>query len=202
MPLRHTRFILNNVAIASARIPDFDSALNGEFRRRWSKAAIYRNQSNCQPFTLLTFQSLESLSSANNRIMMSTLHMNIGTVAQRSGVPPKTIRYYEDIGLLAPPERMANGYRSYSPTEMHTLQFIKRARSLGFSVEEVRGLLDLWRDRSRRSKAVKAVAARHLQVLDQKMEELKAMRKVIADMMARCSGDERPECPIIDDLAR
>ena len=185
------------------------TALNGEFRRRWSKAAIYRNQSNCQPFTLLTFQWLESLSSllstnamANNRIMISTLHMNIGTVAQRSGVPPKTIRYYEDIGLLAPPERMANRYRSYSPTEMHTLQFIKRARSLGFSVEEVRGLLDLWRDRSRRSKAVKAIAARHLQVLDQKMEELKAMRKVIADMMARCSGDERPECPIIDDLAR
>ena len=138
---------------------------------------------------------------AKNR-MMNTEHVNIGAVARRSGVPPKTIRYYESVGLLAPPERMANGYRSYSQTEMHTLQFIKRARSLGFSVEEVRTLLDLWRDRSRRSKTVKAIAARHLQVLDQKMEDLKTMHKSIADMMARCSGDERPECPIIDDLAR
>lgn len=132
---------------------------------------------------------------------VNTEQLSIGTAARRSGVPPKTIRYYENIGLLAPPERMANGYRSYSRTEMHTLQFIKRARSLGFSVDEVRTLLDLWRDQSRRSKAVKAIAARHLQVLDKKMEELKAMRRAIADMMARCSGDERPECPIIDDLA-
>jgi MerR family transcriptional regulator, copper efflux regulator len=132
---------------------------------------------------------------------MSQAIMNIGTVAQRSGVPPKTIRYYEDIGLLRPAERRANGYRSYSPTDTQTLRFIKRARGLGFSVDDVRKLLDLWHDRSRRSAAVKTVAARHLQVLDRKIDELRMMRKAIADLIERCSGDERPECPIMDDLA-
>jgi MerR family transcriptional regulator, copper efflux regulator len=131
---------------------------------------------------------------------MSQAIMNIGTVAQRSGVPPKTIRYYEDIGLLRPAERRANGYRSYSPTDTQTLRFIKRARGLGFSVDDVRKLLDLWHDRSRRSAAVKTVAARHLQVLDRKIDELRMMRKAIADLIERCSGDERPECPIMDDL--
>lgn len=126
--------------------------------------------------------------------------MNISAVAEKSGLPPKTIRYYESIGLIRPAERQGNGYRSYAAADMRTLNFIKRARSLGFSVDEVRELLDLWRDKSRKSAAVKALAARHLQALDHKIEELRAVRKAVAHLLERCRGDERPDCPIIDDL--
>jgi len=108
--------------------------------------------------------------------------MNIGTVAERSGVPPKTIRYYETIGLIRPADRRPNGYRSYSVADMRTLNFIRHARGLGFSVEEVRDLLDLWRDRKRTSAAVKALATRHLEALDHKIEELETMRKAEADV--------------------
>ena len=131
---------------------------------------------------------------------MSARSMNIGTVAGRSGVPPKTIRYYESIGLVHPAERRPNGYRSYSSVDMRTLTFIKRARGLGFSVEEVRELLDLWRDRSRKSAAVKAIAAQHIEALDRKIEELQSMRKALAELVKRCRGDSRPDCPILDDL--
>jgi MerR family copper efflux transcriptional regulator len=126
--------------------------------------------------------------------------MNIGTVAEKSGVPAKTIRYYETIGLIRPAERRPNGYRNYSVADMRTLHFIKRARSLGFSVEEVRDLLDLWRDRKRTSAAVKALALRHLEALDRKIAELEAMRKAVADLVKRCRGDSRPDCPIIEEL--
>lgn len=127
--------------------------------------------------------------------------MNIGNVAAKSGVPPKTIRYYESIGLIPSADRSSNGYRTYSEVDMHTLNFIKRARGLGFSVEEVRELLDLWRDRHRSSAAVKALAQDHLGALDRKIAELMAMRRTLADLMERCRGDERPECPILNDLA-
>lgn len=127
-------------------------------------------------------------------------NMNIGTVAERSGVPPKSIRYYESIGLIHPAERRPNGYRSYSQHDMQTLAFIKRARGLGFSVEEVRELLDLWRNRSRKSAAVKEMAARHIDALDAKIAELQSMRKALAELVRRCRGDSRPECPILDDL--
>ena len=127
-------------------------------------------------------------------------NINIGAVAERSGVPPKSIRYYESIGLIQPAERRANGYRSYSPLDMRTLAFIKRARGLGFSVEDVRDLLDLWRDRSRKSAAVKAMAAQHIEALGRKIEELQSMRKALADLVKRCRGDSRPDCPILDDL--
>jgi MerR family copper efflux transcriptional regulator len=126
--------------------------------------------------------------------------MNIGTVSERSGVPPKTIRYYESIGLITPAERERNGYRTYSVSDMGTLNFIKRARALGFSVDEVRELLDLWRDQRRTSATVKMLAARHLQTLDRKIEELHAMRKTIAHLIERCHGDDRPDCPILDDI--
>lgn len=126
--------------------------------------------------------------------------MNIGTVAERSGVPPKSIRYYESIGLIHPAERRPNGYRSYSPLDMRTLAFIKRARGLGFSVEDVRDLLDLWRDRSRKSSAVKAMAAQHIEALERKIAELQSMRKALAELVRRCRGDSRPDCPILDDL--
>lgn len=127
--------------------------------------------------------------------------MNIGTVAEKSGVPPKTIRYYESIGLIPSADRRPNGYRSYDDIDMHTLNFIKRARGLGFSVDEVRGLLDLWRDRRRPSAAVKALATEHLETLDRKIEELLSMRKTLATLIERCRGDDRPDCPILDDLA-
>lgn len=126
--------------------------------------------------------------------------MNIGTVAERSGVPRKTIRYYESIGLIQTAERRANGYRSYSAVDMGTLNFIKRARSLGFSVDEVRDLLDLWRDKTRTSAAVKALATRHLDALDRKIEELRVMRGALADLVKCCRGDSRPDCPILDNL--
>lgn len=129
-----------------------------------------------------------------------TAAMNIGTAAERSGVPPKTIRYYESIGLITPAERERNGYRTYSASDTGTLSFIKRARDLGFSVEEIRELLDLWRNQRRTSAAVKTLAARHLQTLDRKIEELHAMRETIADLVRRCHGDDRPDCPILDDI--
>lgn len=127
--------------------------------------------------------------------------MNIGTVAERSGVPAKTIRYYESIGLIRFADRRANGYRNYTDVDMYTLHFIKRARRLGFSVEEVRDLLDLWHNTRRSSAAVKTVATRQLEALERKIVELKSMRRTLADLIDRCRGDDRPDCPILDDLA-
>lgn len=126
--------------------------------------------------------------------------MNIGTVAGKSGVHPKTIRYYESIGLIRSADRQPNGYRSYSAVDMRTLNFIKRARGLGFSIEEVRDLLGLWCDRTRTSVAVKYLATRHVAALDRKIEELRSMRKALADLIGRCRGDDRPDCSILDDL--
>jgi MerR family copper efflux transcriptional regulator len=126
--------------------------------------------------------------------------LNIGSVAQAAGVPPKTIRYYESIGLIAPAGRRENGYRSYSEADMRTLAFIKRARNLGFSVEEVRELLDLWRDKARKSSAVKVLAAKHIDALDRKIAELQSMRTAIAHLVKRCQGDARPDCPILGAL--
>ena len=131
---------------------------------------------------------------------MTDRAMNIGTVAENSGVPPKTIRYYESIGLIRPADRRSNGYRSYSLVDMRTLNFIKRARSLGFSVEEVRDLLALWHDKTRTSAAVKALATRHMEALNCKIEELKSMGTALADLVKRCRGDTRPACPILDDF--
>lgn len=127
-------------------------------------------------------------------------NLNIGSVAQASGLPAKTIRYYESIGLVRPAGRRANGYRSYSENDMRTLAFIKRARSLGFSVEEVRALLDLWHDRSRRSATVKSLAMKHIEALDRKIGELQSMRQALAHLVKRCHGDARPECPILGDF--
>ena len=126
--------------------------------------------------------------------------MNIGAVAERSGVPPKTIRYYESIGLVTPANREANGYRTYSAVDMRTLNFIRRARGLGFSVEEVRALLDLWRNRRRTSAAVRSLASEHLKALDRKIEELQSMRRTLARLIEECRGDVRSDCPILEDL--
>lgn len=126
--------------------------------------------------------------------------MNIAEVAARSGLPAKTIRYYEDIGLIRP-GRAANGYRAFAETDLHKLAFLGRARSLGFSIEECRRLLALWEDRSRASADVKALAEAHLREIDAKIAELQAMRGTLAALVSCCAGDARPDCPILSDLA-
>jgi Cu(I)-responsive transcriptional regulator len=126
--------------------------------------------------------------------------ISIGEAASRSGVPPKTIRYYEEIGLIAPTERLENRYRAYDENDVQTLRFIRRSRNLGFSLKEVGALLALYRDRRRASKDVKRLALTHVAELDRKIAELTAIRNTIAALAERCHGDERPECPIIEEL--
>lgn len=126
--------------------------------------------------------------------------MNIGTAAQKSGLPPKTIRYYEDIGLLTA-DRAANGYRDHSSEDVHRLRFVQRSRSLGFSVEECRHLLFLYTDRDRASADVKAIATEKLGQIDRKIAELSEVRQMLGHLVENCHGDARPECPIIDGLS-
>ena len=127
--------------------------------------------------------------------------MNIGAAARASGVPAKTIRYYEEIGLIDAAARSGGNYRIYGDNEVQTLRFIQRARSLGFSVGEVAELLALWRDKSRSSRQVKALASRHLQDIDGKIAALMTMRDTLKELIERCHGDARPDCPILTDLA-
>ena len=127
--------------------------------------------------------------------------MNIGAAARASGVPAKTIRYYEEIGLIEAAARSGGNYRVYGDHEVQTLRFIQRARSLGFSVGEVAELLALWRDRSRSSRQVKALASKHLRDIDGKIAALKSMRDTLDELIERCHGDARPDCPILADLA-
>lgn len=126
--------------------------------------------------------------------------MNIGTAARQSGLPPKTIRYYEDIGLLTA-DRAANGYRDYSSEDVHRLRFVQRSRRLGFSVEECRQLLSLYTDRDRASADVKAIATEKLGEIDRKIAELTGLREMLGHLVETCQGDARPDCPIIDGLS-
>lgn len=126
--------------------------------------------------------------------------MNIGDVAKRSGLPQKTIRYYEDIGLVRP-LRSANGYRQFREADLHKLTFLGRARALGFSIEDCRTLLDLYEDDMRESAAVKAVAEEHLAEIDRKIAQLQDMRATLSHLIASCHGDHRPDCPILSDLS-
>lgn len=126
--------------------------------------------------------------------------MNIGAAAERSGLPPKTIRYYEDIGLVQA-SRAFNGYRDYTVEDVHRLKFLQRARSLGFSVEECRQLLSLYADKNRDSANVKAIAAQKLEEIDAKIAQLQSLSAVLSHLISNCHGDHRPDCPIIDDLA-
>lgn len=129
------------------------------------------------------------------------MHMTIGEAAARSGVPAKTIRYYERIGLIGAPPRATNQYRSYDTDDVAMLRFVGRARRLGFSVADLRALVALFRDRARASRDVKAVATQHLARIDRKLAELHSLRAALADLVERCHGDHRPECPIIEELA-
>ena len=127
--------------------------------------------------------------------------MNISEAAARTGVPPKTIRYYEEIGLVAPAPRSGNGYRAYRATDVHLLRFVQRARSLGFSVKDCRQLLALYRDPHRVSAEVKCLAERRIADIDRKMAELGGVRAALVHLAETCHGDERPDCPILEDLA-
>jgi len=127
--------------------------------------------------------------------------VNIGEAATLSGVSTKMIRHYEEIGLIPKASRTYSGYRTYSENEIHTSRFIRQARDLGFPMREIGELLGLWRDRKRSSGKVKALALEHIRELDEKIHDLNAMKAVLAQLARHCHGDERPECPIIEELA-
>ena len=128
--------------------------------------------------------------------------MNIGEAANASGVTAKMIRYYESVGLIRQALRTDSGYRQYGPNEVQTLRFIKRSRELGFSIDRIRTLLELWGDRSRRSADVKTLARQYIEELDRDIEKLQSIRDQLHHLADCCHGDNRPDCPIIDDLAR
>ena len=127
--------------------------------------------------------------------------MNIGEAAKASGISAKNIRYYESIGLIPEAGRSSSGYRVYGDAEIHTLRFIRRARGLGFSVKEVTQLLALWQDRERASADVKALALTHVEELRAKSAELEAMANTLLHLANHCKGNNRPDCPILEDLA-
>ena len=127
--------------------------------------------------------------------------MNIGEASKASGVTSKMIRYYESIGLIEDVGRSANGYRTYTANDVHTLAFIRRARHLGFSIEQIQALMTLWRDKARSSAEVKAIAQGHIAELQAKIEELASMQRTLEHLVSCCAGDDRPDCPIIDDLS-
>jgi MerR family transcriptional regulator, copper efflux regulator len=127
--------------------------------------------------------------------------MKIGAAAAASGVTAKMIRHYEAIGLLRPAERRENAYRDYGERDIHELRFIRRARRLGFSIAEIEALLALWRDRARPSREVKRIAEAHIGDLEARVADMQAMAKTLGNLVAACHGDDRPDCPILDDLA-
>jgi len=127
--------------------------------------------------------------------------MNIGEAAKATGVSAKMIRHYEQVGLLAAPRRTDSGYRQYTGSEVHTLRFIRHARDLGFSIPEIGELVGLWQNRRRPSRQVKALAQAHISDLEQKAQALLAMKTTLEHLVHCCHGDDRPECPILENLA-
>jgi len=125
--------------------------------------------------------------------------MNIGEVSDKSGLPPKTIRYYEDIGLVKP-LRGPNGYRSFRESDMHKLAFLGRSRALGFTIEDCRNLLALWDDQDRASADVRAIAREHLEQIESKIADLNSIRDTLSNLVRECAGDHRPDCPILKNL--
>jgi Cu(I)-responsive transcriptional regulator len=128
--------------------------------------------------------------------------MNIGRASERSGVSAKMIRYYESIGLLPAAARRANGYRDYGDQDIAILQFVRHTRDLGFPLEEVAALLALWGDKKRPSREVKRLAEAHIANLEQRMRDMRTVIRTLRDLAGRCHGDDRSECPILDDFAR
>lgn len=127
--------------------------------------------------------------------------MNIGEAARQSGVSAKMVRHYESLGLLPHVHRSDSGYRQYSETEVHTLRFIKRSRELGFSMPEIAELVSLWQNRRRASENVRRIAQKHADDLAQRIAAMQAMQKTLGHLIHCCQGDDRPDCPILDDLA-
>lgn len=128
--------------------------------------------------------------------------MNIGQASRATGVSTKMIRYYESVGLIRPADRTDSNYRDFAERDVRELQFIRRARDLGFSIEVIGQLLSLWRDRDRPSREVKAVAEAHIADLDARITEMQAMADVLRTLARSCAGDDRPDCPILRDLAK
>ncbi|MHA6344441.1 Cu(I)-responsive transcriptional regulator [Roseivivax sp. CAU 1761] len=126
--------------------------------------------------------------------------MNIGDVARRSGLPTKTIRYYEEIGLIRP-LRSDNGYRAFRDSDLHKLAFLGRARALGFTIEDCRTLMALYEDERRDNAEVRQIAREHLTRIEEKIAQLNAMRDTLSHLVEACAGDHRPDCPILEDLA-
>jgi MerR family transcriptional regulator, copper efflux regulator len=127
--------------------------------------------------------------------------VNIGTAAERAGVSSKMLRHYESIGLLPQVHRTDSGYRQYTEADVHVLRFIKRARALGFSMAEIAELVSLWQNRRRTSASVRRIAQRHAQELALRIEAMQSMQRTLAHLIHGCHGDERPDCPILDDLS-
>ena len=125
----------------------------------------------------------------------------IGAAARASGVSAKMVRHYESLGLLGAVARTDAGYRQYTPADVHTLRFIKRARDLGFSMAEIAELVSLWHDRRRASADVKRIAQTHVAELEKRIQAMQDMRRTLQNLLHHCHGDERPDCPILDDLA-
>lgn len=139
-----------------------------------------------------TLETAEALSSG---------YHNIGQAAEATGVTAKMIRHYESLGLLSRVERTLSNYRIYSDRDLHVLRFIKRGRSLGFSMKEIEALLGLWQNSRRKSAEVRRLAARHIEELDSKIVEMQGMRDTLTHLVSACHGDHRPDCPILEDLA-
>ena len=133
--------------------------------------------------------------------MRTDISVTIGEAAQQSGVSAKMVRHYEALGLLGTVARTDSGYRLYSPADVHTLRFIKRCRDLGFSMAEIAELVGLWQNRRRASSSVKRIAQKHVDELTQRIEAMQSMQRTLATLLACCHGDDRPDCPILDDLA-
>lgn len=127
--------------------------------------------------------------------------MNIGEAAKGSGISAKMIRHYEVVGLLPAPSRTESGYRQYTENDVHTLRFIRQARDLGFSIPQIAELVGLWQNRRRPSRSVKAVAEAHIQALEEKAQELMAMKATLEHLAHCCKGDDRPDCPILETLS-
>lgn len=132
---------------------------------------------------------------------MQGMQMNIGEAARSSGVSAKMIRHYEQIGLVPRARRTLSGYRTYDANDVHTLRFIRRARSLGFPIKQIQALLSLWRDQRRPSAKVKALALAHMEELEKRIREMQAMQRTLQELARHCHGDGRPECPILEGIA-
>ncbi len=128
--------------------------------------------------------------------------MKIGETAKRSGLPTKTVRYYDDIGLVTPVSVGENGYRDYSEADIRKLLFVRKARNFGFSIDDCRDLLSLYEDRNRASADVRKIAQERIEEIDRKLEELQSLRKELGLLVTACSGDNRPDCPILTELSK